>query len=640
MSFKTTFRLFLLVCVLGAALFLANYHSTVSERRSHLENSILPFQTEEIIKILLSAGTNSIELIKRSDRWFILSPVRARADFGKVAGILDSLDALESEDTITVEQLLERDLLPGDYGLDSPRAGILLSTENKSSEIRIGDDAALSRDSVYISSGESQDVLTVSRKLFALFPSSAQVLRDRSVITGDAAKTVRLEIERPGRGFVQLSRQDGQWFLRQPISARAENSLINHRLNLLYDLEVEDFFWDSAVDNASQEMLLARDAELKAKTEFCGLTFDTPVLRITVWTEGDSLGQELLLGKTLEDEDGKVYAKRREINSIYTISSRIVDVFSVLPDDLRDRTIFDIQPSRVTYLCLTDGEQKIELKRNASADWKIATPVQWNADAQIVRGYLEKICSLSVEAFVDGVATNLQEFGLAPPRYSFQLDDSESNADTVSETKGTHLLVAAVEDTDVYAKIQDRSGLLKISAGSLAWVTNGCVDPLAYRDRIMLALTPGNVRRISLKLNGSEQTIVRDDENAEWLPVNADKYTVNHDAVDRTLLAVSNLRALRIKARDPDNLASYGLVEPTMVLTFGLQREVGIENSLIIGFRAENDGIYAMVRGQDLIFVLETALVDLLAGSILKNSDATDLSSGASSLDSKDNGGS
>jgi len=614
MKFKTTFRLFLLVCVLGAVLLLARYRSGVAERLRD-ENSILALETEEVAAISLSAGTNSVELIRRGEGWFILSSVRARADAAEVARVLDTLDALEITETITGQQRRGRGLTLTDYGLAAPRASIMVATERESCKIRIGDDAALARGSVYINVGDSEDVITVSGKVLALLPRNTEALRDRSVVRGSAPKTVRLEIERRGGGFIQLSRQNGRWFLQQPISARADSASVERRLDVLYALRVEEFFWDSSVEGASANSKESRESKAKAQIESCGLALDASSLRIAVWTEGDSLGQELLLGKPVQDGVGGVFAKRREIGSIYTVDSRIVEEFTVAPGDLRDHAIFDIRPSLVKYACLMDGEKKLVLKDDAANGWGISDPVQWRADEQIVRERIEKICDLTVESFIEGSAANLEELGLAPPRYALLLDAGDGSEDSDSMMRG-HLLIAPVDGKSIHARMDGGDELFRIAADSLAWITNNCVDPLAYRDRVMLALKPGDVHSITLKLNGSEQCVVRDDAD-EWVPFNGERATVNHDAVGRTLLTVNNLRALRIEARNPESLVTYGLDDPSMVLTFGLQGEAGIEKSLMTGFRSRTDGIFAMVRGQDIVFVLEAGLVDRLASHVL-----------------------
>jgi hypothetical protein len=53
------------------------------------------------------------------------------------------------------------------------------------------------------------------------------------------------------------------------------------------------------------------------------------------------------------------------------------------------------------------------------------------------------------------------------------------------------------------------------------------------------------------------------------------------------------------------------------VLTVGVSAGQGIRKSLLMGYRAKTDGIYAMVQGQDVIFVLEKGLVARLTADLV-----------------------
>jgi hypothetical protein len=50
----------------------------------------------------------------------------------------------------------------------------------------------------------------------------------------------------------------------------------------------------------------------------------------------------------------------------------------------------------------------------------------------------------------------------------------------------------------------------------------------------------------------------------------------------------------------------------------GLSGEEGIQKNIFIGFKAQTDGVYARIQGQDMLFVIEKTLGDILSRDIVE----------------------
>jgi hypothetical protein len=248
----------------------------------------------------------------------------------------------------------------------------------------------------------------------------------------------------------------------------------------------------------------------------------------------------------------------------------------------------------------------------------LTEPVQWRADQQVVSDCLSRIHALHVKDYVEPSATNATwAENTKTPQYSISLQGNVGEGDADPSVMSETLDVFMIHDGLATAAIKERNEFVHIAAKDLGWLSDELVDPLTYRDRVMLAINPGDVRSLSLTLNGVQQSIMRD-ENGRWIPTTrGGKMTVDFDVVDRTLMMVRNLKALRIETREHEQADSFGLDDPIMALKFGLKGDAGIEKSLMTGFRSRTDGIYAMVHGQDLVFVLDAETVSLLARAIL-----------------------
>ena len=55
-----------------------------------------------------------------------------------------------------------------------------------------------------------------------------------------------------------------------------------------------------------------------------------------------------------------------------------------------------------------------------------------------------------------------------------------------------------------------------------------------------------------------------------------------------------------------------------MTLTFGLRGEIGIQKSILIGAPSGTNGVYSMIQGQDMVFVLPKTTVDILTNDFLE----------------------
>ncbi len=618
MRFKTTFRLFILLCALCVVFLLVEYRPGTERAMPEQTERVVPMDVSDINGMSLHSPTGVVELIRRGQDWFLLSPVRARADRAEVARVLDLFLSLKCGDPVTSQQREARRLSLADYGFEHPRGRIMLSSQSRTFSFSIGDDAVLESGSVYVHADESDTVMATSRLVLDVVSTGIDRFRDRSVLNGTPALVTRLEIRRNGVGFVELVRQKGKWELRQPVASRADDVAVNNVLDALFALRVLDFYWDEGASLPAPVTSPSTEDSVKAQVEVCGLAPDSCEARVFVWIEGDALGQELIFGRHVDDQKKTIYAKRREIEAIYTVDAGLLDAFELSANQFRNRAIFESTASTVKEVRFAAGEKRLSLLRNDTDAWMINEPVQWRADQQVVSDRLSRIHALHVKDYLEPSATNIiGAVNAKTPQYSISLqgilDEGDEDTTAISET----LDVFAIQDGLATAAIKERNELVHLSAEDLGWLTDELVDPLTYRDRVMLAINPGDVRSLSLTLNGVQQSIMRDEEG-QWIPsTRGGKMMVDFDVVDRTLMMIRNLKAIRIETREHKQADSFGLDNPIMSLKFGLKGDAGIEKSLMTGFRSRTDGIYAMVHGQDLVFVLDAETVSLLARAIL-----------------------
>lgn len=655
MRVKTTFLLVLAVAAGGLLLWFAAGDSRSNRDVEEAGGSLFTWHADAIDGLQIAAATLDAVLVKQDDLWFLKSPVRARADEGAVERMLSGLEALKRLEVVTPSQMDQRGLTLADYGLVAPAARWTLSDGAQRLELLVGQDAPLGNH-VYVKFTDDPNVIATSGALRDLVPASVNLLRDAHILPGAPDRVSRLELHRDGFGFVRLARQDGRWLLRQPLEARADAGRVDALLDQLFALRASSYVWDSGAPVAAAETLgpvavvtatvpgvPAADPTFNARVETYGLAEDEATARVQLWLDGDLVAYELRIGKLTEDGSGSRYAMRTDVQAIYTIQPTQAEWLVSSADDLRARAVFGVDPGGVRSLRIRRGESKIELGADDEGRWSLTDPVQWKADQQAVQDTVQALMRWQVVAFVSGGETNDALAALQRPYCILQLASSPTDsarapagslgaavdaAPSIASAPVPTLdarnwtgdadplwIAMAVDGNSIYVRFESCPEIMRLPVAALAAIGEDPLNPLAYRERTMLAVPPDEIQRLSLEKEGHGQAVLRDGRGG-W-GAESGSNSVSSAAIADLLLLASNLRALRAEAQVPVLRSNFGFDPPVAVLTLGLKGELGIQKSILLGAPSRGDGVYAMVKGQDVVFAISTATAETLTRDLL-----------------------
>jgi len=634
MRFSTTFRLLLVVCVLALLIVLFD-----REKPEKVRTSLLDLKAADVSDIRIERGDFSVYCVKKDQSWFIAEPIQVRADDSKIDGIVGVLETLVRQETITRKEREIRNLTLKDYELNKPRVRLIVGEKHnggkRKEELLIGQDSPLGG-LLYVKLGTNDEIVATDRGIMAVIPEKMEVIRDRTILHGDVSKTRRIEIKRANSGFIQLAHAGNEWFIQQPIVARADIAKVQQMLEALYSVKALDFVWDATVETG--EVVHAEEPVVNnpnTMAESYHLVPDQAVVAVTVWGNNDDIGREMFFGKDAEGKSGRIYARCKDIDSIYTVSKSILDTVSIGINDIRDRSLFFLPFENVNYVTLQKGDRKLALAKKKDKGWTIVEPVQWKADDRFVNELVGNISRLRVESFPDGTNNASMGFGAAtcviglsdrlPETVVANTNKLEKPADKIDETpkdivlkQGRLLIGPPCEGKEtVLARFEEEPYLLEIAHASLAFLGKDPVDPLLYRDRTMLSIDPNTVNRLSILKGGSEQTIAKN-EAGKWISMGQGTNQVDLKVVDDILFAIADMRAMATECQNPDNLVQYGLDRSGTTLTFGLTGEKGIQKTIVMGYRAKMDGIYALVQGLDVVFVISKGMMEMLTRDLIK----------------------
>ena len=414
----------------------------------------------------------------------------------------------------------------------------------------------------------------------------------------------RDKVEQVEISFVDAVYQDlklvkdtiGNWRLTAPFQADADSEKIDQMLD---------------------DMLNKR---VKQTLEVTGLTqygLDTPSITLSLWTaDGTSPTATFLIGK--KAINFSVYVKEKSEKHIFLIESSALDDLTKSPTDLRDRSVIKFNPETVSSLQFTHkNASSTAHPRTINCEkrddrWHVIHPIKVKADAEEIETLLSELRSLKVSSFeADGadanVLTRLEKAGLDAPRLQMKLTDGDNtytlgigaSVGAETGTRGRVYVKANVYQDAIYTVSEDIYNLLNKSVFDL-------------RDKRVTDFQRTDTIRFEIK-QGTETTVGTKNLDNIWeLQAPTGKIKADADAVSDLLFGVDSLEAAAFIDNSTQNLASYGLVSPSIKVAF-TQR--GEENPavLLIGDYAQDGTVYVKAEQSDQVSRVKRALIDKIA---------------------------
>ncbi len=608
MSWKPTLWLLGMVVLTGLFMIVFERNTDSGVRSLPLNSALLHLSPEGITRLSLTTGTNRVECVRRDGEWFLTRPMEARADAARISRLMEALVKIRKQEVVDPVRRAKRGLSRASFGLEPPRARLVVGTDSHSDEILLGDDAPLGN-LVYLSLNDEEDVIGATMAVSDILPVDPDGFRDQAVFPSSIKQAVRIEVKHAG-GFFKLALKDGVWRIQQPFDARADGARVERLWRILESLKMGG---------------AAGGGSLPDSVSY-GLGVDEASLQVSVWMEGRREPLVVTVGKALQDNPEWLYARISDMSAMGLVSKEILSLQAIPASSLRDRRVCDADPSALSFLMLRDDDSKVVMEKTASGGWMITDPLRFPANARAVGALLKAVGGLQGEEIRNGIAMKAlpSEAEAMSCRLTVAIQTpvpaGTNKTVSLSPVSGewTYRLSwpgAGASHSLVYS--EEAGAIYKVPSDDLAKVWRRLADrpvfadPLAYMDSLMLDLSPQQVRRITLTREGREETVTSGLDGG-WTVDSPPGGQVVEGAIPALLAMASNLLADRIETLAPTNLASFKLDEPTIRVTFGLSGSGGIQKTVLIGGGDGREGVYSMIQGQDVIFVLKKEATEAL----------------------------
>jgi len=604
------FRLTLLLLLLNGAAFAALYFLEWREPRSEVDGmpaTILSPSLAEADRIIFSGraiGARRV-LERRGERWYLEEPLQWKANPFATDRIIRHLVSLPREISFTVAAVRSSQQDLALYGLEDPELVVSLFRRGEETRLEIGAPTDIGGRYYLHKPGEDRIFVVDERTLLRLAIDMTE-LQSQDVFDLDYFEVDTLEIVQAGERTIRtrvVMDSNGQWRMESPIQARANNAVVEQRLNRLTQLQSEGFISDPDFDPALGGLL-------------------NPRFRITI--EGEGRRQTLLIGDegTMGNEgETRVFAKLAELQTVFLLEPELVNALTDAQNAMRDRHVLDFTISTLDEIEIVEGNRQILLQKLEDNRWEVLIEngdngrSRFPADEQVLVETVHNLLNQQAVRFASDAPseTDLDDFGLIqPPRTVRIRSDLE-----------TSLLFGKIDpDTmTVYAKLEHEPYVYQLPIRVLRLFP---ADPLHYRDRRVASFPSGaRIRRISVIDRRSQTPLIDVKMEEDGVTWKSETPPLN----DEQKLAVANLihelRKFRV-ASFLDSATEEGLeIEPGRIqpwqfelqVTAGLPSGEGLREevrSYLLTERLEGTFQAGLVAGDDIAFVLGPRWIDLL----------------------------
>jgi hypothetical protein len=388
-TWKTIVVVFLLVIIGGYAYYLSRHPAEQTPKLNAISAG-------DIQKIELRSRARDIVIERAKDGWRFVKPIQEEADRTTADSIADAIANLEITSSISDTPA---DLAP--FGLQNPAVNVIVTTKDHRvlPAIMVGKDTPIGSSS-YIKSEQRPGILLVANSFPSQVEKSVDDLRPRALI-GFKPDEIRKVVLDSNNGVpLELTKKGGQWSIVRPRSYAADDSAVQQLLQTATNARVADFIDDNPSDLSKYGLV-------------------NPSFKLTLYGGQSNAQESLVFGfKQPQPEKGGLYARRGEGNDqpVITVDSYVLNGINKSFDDLRDRTVLGLDPTKVDHMIITSPKFDETLVRMGGSKWSIlSNDKKAPAEPLVADSLLDQIHNLKANRIAEDPMTHPDHFGMVKP---------------------------------------------------------------------------------------------------------------------------------------------------------------------------------------------------------------------------------
>ncbi len=422
-----------------------------------------------------------------------------------------------------------------------------------------------------------------------------QVSKTLAAVT--AREITGFTLEKAGGEAIKAERFGEEWLIREPVSARAEESTVRE---VLWDIE-----WTEKERTIEPDELNDDLFEEYGLTEPRGhIEILTKIGRERYAVGGENPGGEL------------VYVKSEGSGTVYLVSKAFAENLDKTVFEMRNKSVVTVVPTQAALIKLF-GATKAMLSKEAG-HWDLTDPFEDHADPETINNLLDRASKLKAQSFVSEAPESYEEYGLVSPDSPDVLERGRHIVIGEGRADGKMITVyfgnAAPPGEDgrerVYAMVKGEPTVFTVPAEDVSalFVT---VDEL--QSRKVARMDPYALKKVTIS-HGLTQ-VEFEKRDFDWQIVKPFEAAADNNAV-KELLDVFKDARIEEQVTAEGVPERYGLDVPRGSFSF-VQAEAQ-PAGIIFGGEADELTVYAKRTDTPVVFKVSKSLFDRLATPALE----------------------
>ncbi|MBN1344117.1 MAG: DUF4340 domain-containing protein [Phycisphaerae bacterium] len=405
-------------------------------------------------KIALTVGGGTLTLVKKEGSWKRDDAKGGKAEESAVTDLLNGLKDLKAQSWVDDPKDVK------EYGLDKPRAEIVLSIKGQPGVERIvvgGDTKSGLLTYVHEAASKSIAVVKLDAAKKLLVPALSY--QDRTVQKFVKSRADRIELAGKD-GTVVLTKAKGAWKMDRPVSAEADTDAVNDLLSNLGSLKARQIAGEGdpakfGLDKPELTVTVQVQAPPKAKPKPTTSQASTssqaaaskPAATKPASTQASKPDVYVL---KVTKKDDKVYACVPKSKLIHELDKA---VYNALTAETHERKPLKFETSEAVAVDVVGGEKPLKFAKKDDK-WSYVPDPYLAIDEKKVTDLLSALRDLKVERYVSYGAKDLKAFGLDKPELTVTVKTKDKTFEM--------LLSAADKDGKRKAALKAASGAMKV----------------------------------------------------------------------------------------------------------------------------------------------------------------------------------
>ncbi|MDX9754391.1 MAG: DUF4340 domain-containing protein [bacterium] len=316
---------------------------------------------------------------------------------------------------------------------------------------------------------------------------------------------------------IKAVKEEEQWKLQEPLQALGDASNWNNIITTMADGKMERVIEENPTDLGKFGLV-------------------NPTLKVTLAGIGGATATTVIIGKETP-VSGKYYAMVEGASEVVTVLSYWQNAVAKSLYDFRDKTVLNLDETKVQKVGITDASGTINLERQGVDQWIATAPFQGRANESAIRDLITKVKNAKVKQFVDEKPDNLEMYGLIQP--ATKLVFWSGDDPTASLAAQTLLIGATNEYGHFYAKHEDKANVFTIEAMDLEKIPE---DAESLRMTKLLAIRSWEAREIKVTA-GDQMILDATKQEGNWELRAPQQGKADYNSMAEAVRAITDLEA-------------------------------------------------------------------------------------------------